>query len=78
MNPYREIPEHEHTHSVYTHCLDCHMRGINTPVKFIDGSQCGNCQSSNTVKYYPSCCILADRSILQDCEVFGGSEQFDW
>ena len=23
---------------------------------------CGNCNSSETVKYYPSCCILADRN----------------
>lgn len=57
-----DIPEHEHTHSLYVHCLDCHMFGINMPTRFMDAAQCGNCQSMQTVKYYPSCCIVADRT----------------
>lgn len=57
----REIPYHEHSASVYTRCLDCNMWGVDMPLPFIKASECGNCKSIRTVKYYPSCCILADR-----------------
>lgn len=62
----RDIPIHEHTHSLYTHCLDCFMFGIDMPTRFIDASECGNCRSINTVKYYPSCCIVTDRDATQE------------
>jgi len=70
---YRDIPEHEHTHSLYVRCLDCQTFGINMPTRFIDAAECGNCKSINTVKYYPSCCILSDRqwAITHDPAVLG-------
>ncbi len=52
------IKEHEHTHSVYTKCLDCNMFGIDIPRRFEEDGICGNCGSVCTVKYYPSCCII--------------------
>lgn len=58
---FRDIPEHEHTASLYVYCLDCQTFGINLPTRFIDAAECGNCQSIHTNKYYPSCCIVADR-----------------
>lgn len=83
MNPFRDIPEHDHTHSVFTRCLDCFMWGIDMPKKFIDASECGNCQSMNTVKYYPPCCILADRELgPKACgeiqTVWDFLDPFDW
>lgn len=65
MINYANIPDHEHTASVYTHCLDCHTFGIDLPTDFISASKCGNCTSMRTVKYYPSCCIMADREQAQ-------------
>lgn len=62
MNTLREIPEHPHSHSLYVHCLECKSFGINTPTRFVDAAPCGNCGSIETVKYYPSCCITADRA----------------
>lgn len=50
--------EHKHTHSLYALCLDCNMFGIDMPTRFVDASVCGNCGSINTVKYYPSCCMV--------------------
>lgn len=41
------------------------MFGIDMPRPFVQASECGNCQSLRTVKYYPSCCILTDRARLQ-------------
>jgi len=64
---YRDIPEHEHTHSLFIHCLNCDLFGIPMPSKFIDAVECGNCSSMETVKYYPSCCIVADRERLKIC-----------
>lgn len=61
MSDNREIPEHEHTHSLYVRCLDCRLFGIPMPTRYVDAAECGNCGSMNTVKYYPSCCIEADR-----------------
>lgn len=61
MRDIADIPDHEHTHSLYVRCLDCLMFGIDFPTKFIEAAQCGNCSSMHTVKYYPSCCIVADR-----------------
>jgi hypothetical protein len=58
---FRDIPEHEHSHSLYVYCLNCHTFGINLPTRFMDAAECGNCRSMETVKYYPSCCIMADR-----------------
>jgi hypothetical protein len=58
---YRDIPEHEHTHSLWVRCLNCQMWGIDLPTRFIDAAVCGNCGSLETVKYYPSCCIVAVR-----------------
>lgn len=58
---FADIPDHEHTHSLYTHCLECGMWGIDMPIRFVDAAECGNCCSVNTVKYFPSCCIVADR-----------------
>jgi hypothetical protein len=49
---------HEHTHSLYIHCLDCNSFGIGFPTEFTNSEMCGNCQSSYTVKYYPSCCMV--------------------
>lgn len=61
------IPEHQHSHSLYVHCLSCNMFGINMPTRFEVASICGNCGSLETVKYYPSCCIIADRyGLLSD------------
>ena len=56
-----DIPEHQHTHSLYIHCLSCQMFGTPMPTRFIDAVECGSCGSMETVKYYPSCCIEADR-----------------
>lgn len=60
-NLYREIPDHEHDHSVYTRCLNCFMFGIDFPRKFNEVGSCGNCGSFETIVYYPKCCIIADR-----------------
>lgn len=49
---------HEHTHSLYTHCLECYSWGIDMPLPFEKAAECGNCRSMHTVKYYPSCCML--------------------
>lgn len=57
----RNIPEHEHQNSVYVHCLECQMFGIPLPFKFNQPVPCGNCGSTETVHYFPSCCIIADR-----------------
>lgn len=60
-----KIPKHDHTHSLYTHCLDCHMFGIGFPEEYIDlmnASECGNCKSIHTVKYYPACCMTEFRN----------------
>ena len=35
-------------HSVYTHCNECKMFGINLP----DDRKCGNCNSEDTNIYY--------------------------
>lgn len=51
--------KHEHTHSLYTHCLGCYSWGIDLPSSFITAAVCGNCGSLETVKYYPSCCMLS-------------------
>lgn len=53
-----QIPKHEHTHSLYVHCLSCGMFGIDTLTPFLNAAICGNCSSSHTVKYFPSCCIV--------------------
>lgn len=66
MDNLKEIPKHEHTHSLWTRCLNCFIWGIDMPTKFTEASICGNCGSSHTVKYYPSCCIIADREIKND------------
>lgn len=58
---FRNIPEHKHTHSLYVHCLKCKSFGVPQPSDFIEAVECGNCGSMDTVKYYPACCILADR-----------------
>lgn len=58
----QDIPKHDHTHSLYTHCLDCKTFGINMPSRFMDAVECGNCGSLRTVKYYPACCIVEDRT----------------
>lgn len=49
---------HAHTHSLYVRCLACFSFGIDTPTEFAEAAICGNCSSSDTVKYYPNCCIL--------------------
>lgn len=59
--PFRDIPEHEHTHSLWVRCLSCQMWGIDMPTPFKQAAECGNCKSVHTVKYYPACCILSDR-----------------
>lgn len=53
-----KIKDHEHTHIVYVRCLNCCMFGINLPIEFIQAAKCGNCGSMETVKYYPSCCVI--------------------
>ena len=73
MNLHRDIPEHEHTHSLYVRCRSCQTFGINLPTRFIDAAECGNCQSIETVKYYPSCCIVADREAF-DRKTIGGKD----
>ena len=50
--------KHSHTHSLYVHCLSCRTWGIDMPTPFVQAAQCGNCGSMETVKYYPSCCML--------------------
>lgn len=60
----RDIPIHNHSHSLYVRCLSCKMFGINTPTRFVEASECGSCGSMETVKYYPSCCILSARDVL--------------
>jgi hypothetical protein len=63
-----DIPEHEHTHSLYVHCLDCRKFGIDMPTRFVDATQCGNCLSMHTYKMYPSCCVFNDRlNIFNQC-----------
>lgn len=47
------MKEHSHTHSVYTHCLNCYTWGINFP----HTTDCGNCGSLDTVLYRPPCCF---------------------
>lgn len=64
----RELADHKHTHSLYVHCLSCQMFGTPTPTRFIDAVECGNCGSMETVKYYPSCCILAERNVFPNDE----------
>lgn len=61
----REIPVHDHTHSLYVRCLSCQMFGINLPTKFSEAAVCGNCFSLETVKYYPPCCIVNDRESVK-------------
>lgn len=61
----KEIPSHEHTHSLFVRCLNCWMFGIDLPTQFIEAAICGNCLSSETVKYYPSCCIVTDRKSFE-------------
>jgi ribosomal protein S27E len=61
LDVYAEIPDHDHSHSLYVRCLDCQVFGINLPTLFTEVSACGNCGSLNTVKYYPACCIFSDR-----------------
>lgn len=60
-NNYRNIPKHDHSHSLYVRCNECHTFGIPMDTNFTEAAECGNCGSMNTVKYYPSCCIMADR-----------------
>ena len=55
---YPDPNSHEHTHSLWVRCLTCYMWGIDMPTPFIKGAICGNCSSSHTVKYYPSCCMV--------------------
>lgn len=55
---YPDPNKHQHSHSLYTLCLDCHTWGIDFPTEFAQASECGNCKSINTVKYYPSCCMV--------------------
>ena len=50
--------KHEHSRSLYVLCLDCYGWAINRPIPFINAAECGNCHSMNTVKYYPSCCMM--------------------
>lgn len=57
---YKDIPKHDHWHSVYILCLDCRLWGIDSSKKFLEPSPCGHCNSINTIKYYLSCCILAE------------------
>lgn len=61
----KEIPSHEHTHSLFVRCLNCWMFGTDLPTQFIEAAICGNCLSSETVKYYPSCCIVTDRKSFE-------------
>jgi ribosomal protein S27E len=56
---YPDPNRHKHSHSLYVHCLDCHTWGISMPSHFLDTDPCGNCRSLQTVKYYPSCCMVA-------------------
>lgn len=37
-------------HSVYTHCYECKMWGVNFP----NDDVCGNCNSTDTMTYYDS------------------------
>ncbi len=37
--------------SIYTHCNECKMFGINLPKPF-DDKTCGNCGSRDTLLYY--------------------------
>jgi hypothetical protein len=60
----RDIPEHEHQHSLYVHCLECRLFGIPLPFKFNQVVLCGNCGSMDTIRYFPSCCIVADRKAV--------------
>lgn len=58
---FRDVPPHEHSHSLWVRCLSCQAFGVPLPSRFLDAAECGNCASIETVKYYPSCCIVADR-----------------
>jgi len=50
-------------HSVLTKCFECGMIGINLP----DVTTCGNCNSSDTVRYYDEKTVL---SILSGDDTF--------
>jgi len=51
-----ELPRiHEHTHSVYTLCLECKSWGINLPGE----TRCGNCSAESGILYVPGCCVRA-------------------
>lgn len=58
-----ELPEHEHTHSLFVRCLNCYTFGTPQPTPLLQAAQCGNCHGYNTVKYYPACCVFAARGI---------------
>ena len=49
---------HSHTHSLFVRCLACKTFGIDMPTEFTQAVECGNCGSLETVKYYPSCCMI--------------------
>lgn len=61
MSEDRDIPQHPHSHSLYVHCLRCQAWGVPLPSSFLAAVDCGNCGSLETVKYYPSCCVVEDR-----------------
>lgn len=63
---YKNIPKHQHTHSLYVHCLNCRSFGVPEESNFTEAVQCGNCGSMETVKYYPACCILVNRQEAYD------------
>lgn len=43
------VVDGEHEHSIFVHCLLCGLWGINMPFE----KECGNCNSKETVTYYP-------------------------
>jgi hypothetical protein len=58
MKCWVEMPEHDHEHSLFIRCLQCYMFGKPTPDGHFDGGICGNCNSKDTVAYWPSCCLI--------------------
>ncbi len=56
---YPDPNSHQHSHSLYVKCMNCGLFGIDMPTPFIQAAECGNCTSMQTIKYYPSCCMMA-------------------
>src|SRR5438132_14265939 len=65
-----EATEQESKHSIYTHCWECNMWGINFP----NDKVCGNCSSEDTTTYYP----LEDRPAEPEKENVENEIELRW